>query len=73
MLGLTLATFMIGVTGASGLEVCLLVLLFALVKGQMLGDYFMGLKGIRGLWRWVIFLWLIIPGTLIAVAFALAS
>lgn len=71
MVGLTLATFAIGVTGTSGLGASLFVLAFALLKGQMLGDYFMGLKGIRGLWRWVIFLWLFIPGALIAVAFIL--
>jgi cytochrome c oxidase subunit 4 len=73
MLGLTLATFTIGVSGASGLGVSLLVLAFALIKGQMVGDYFMGLKGVRGLWRWVIFLWLFIPGALITAAFALAG
>jgi len=39
----------------------------------MLGDYFMGLKGLKGPWRWVIFLWLFIPGTLIATAFVLST
>ena len=73
MLGLTLVTFGIGMTRLGGLEVSLLVLLFALVKGQMVGDYFMGLKGLRGLWRWVIFLWLLIPGALIAIAFSLTN
>ncbi len=73
MLGLTLATFAIGATGRSGLGASLLVLAFALIKGQMVGDYFMGLKGVRGLWRWVVFLWLFVPGALIAAAFILAS
>ncbi|MGA7981810.1 MAG: cytochrome C oxidase subunit IV family protein [Chromatiaceae bacterium] len=73
MLALTLATYTIGVSGARGVKVSLLVLGFALIKGQMVGDYFMGLKGVRGLWRWVIFLWLSIPGALITAAFALAG
>jgi cytochrome c oxidase subunit 4 len=56
----------------SGLGASLTVLAFALIKGQMLGDYFMGLKGLSGPWRWVIFLWLFLPGVLIATAFSLA-
>ena len=73
MLLLTLTTFVIGTLGMSGLWVSLLVLLLALIKGQMVGDYFMGLKRVRGLWHWVIFLWLFIPGVLIGTAFYLAS
>jgi hypothetical protein len=49
------------------------VLGFALIKGQMVGDYFMGLKGIKGPWRWVIALWLVLPGALITTAFILAG
>jgi hypothetical protein len=49
------------------------VLGFGLVKGQLIGDFFMGLKDLRGLWRWVISLWLLIPGVLIATAFRLAG
>ena len=73
MIGLTLATFSVGVAGLSGLGISLTVLAFALIKGQMLGDFFMGLKGLKGLWRWVIVLWLFIPGALIATAFVLSS
>jgi hypothetical protein len=51
----------------------LLVLGFALIKGQLIGDFFMGLKGLRGPWRFVILLWLLIPGTLITIAFTLAG
>ena len=72
MVGLTLATFLIGAAGASGLGASLLVLAFALIKGELLGDFFMGLKGLRGPWRWVIFLWLFVPGALIATAFVLS-
>ncbi|MEA3275426.1 MAG: cytochrome C oxidase subunit IV family protein [Pseudomonadota bacterium] len=73
MLLLTLTTFVIGTLGMSGLWVSLLVLLFALIKGQMVGEYFMGLTRVRGLWHWVIFLWLFIPGILIGTAFYLAG
>ena len=73
MIGLTLITFAIGDLDIGGLGASLLVLGFALIKGQMVGDFFMGLKGIRGPWRWVIALWLFLPGALIAAAFILAS
>jgi len=73
MLGLTLATFAIGVAGLGGLTVSLSVLGLALLKGQLVGDYFMGLKLVRGPWRWVIALWLLLPGVLIGLAFTLAS
>ncbi len=72
MIALTLVTWSIGKAGASGLGVSLLVLSLALAKGQMVGDWFIGLRPLRGIWRWVIVLWLLVPGTLIAVAFILA-
>jgi cytochrome c oxidase subunit IV len=73
MLGLTLVTFTIGVAGLGGLTLSLSVLGFALLKGQLVGDYFMGLKFVRGPWRWVIALWLLLPGALIGLAFTLAN
>ncbi len=73
MIGLTLVTFAIGVLGLGGLGASLSVLAFALIKGQMVGDYFMGLKGLKGIWRWVVFLWLFVPGALITTAFVLSS
>jgi hypothetical protein len=73
LLGLTLVTFGIGAAGLGGLTLSLAVLGLALVKGQMVGDYFMGLKWVRGPWRWVVALWLLVPGALIGVAFTLAS
>lgn len=72
MLLLTLVTWGIGVTGMSGLAVSLLVLVFALVKGQLVGDWFMGLRRVRGWWRWVVFVWLLVPGSLITIAFVLS-
>jgi cytochrome c oxidase subunit 4 len=73
MLALTLATWAIGRAGLGGLELALLVLGFALLKGQLVGDHFMGLRRVRGFWRWPVTLWLVIPGGLITTAFVLAA
>lgn len=62
-------TFLVGQMGFNGLEVALGILLLALIKGQLVGAYFMGLGSIRGLWRWPVFVWLLIPGILISIAF----
>ena len=72
MMLLTLVTWGIGVSGASGLAVSLVVLFFALLKGQLVGDWFMGLRRVRGWWRWVVFVWLFVPGSLITIAFVLS-
>jgi cytochrome c oxidase subunit IV len=69
---LTVVTWAVGEARLQGLPVALLVLLLALVKGQLIGDWFMGLRGRAGIWRWIIALWLFIPGVLIATAFSLA-
>lgn len=73
MTGLTLATYTIGQVGLEGLSASLAVLVIALLKGQMLGDYFMGLKRLSGFWRWPVSLWLFLPGGLIGVAFTLVG
>jgi cytochrome c oxidase subunit IV len=73
LLALTLVTFAIGAAELGGLTVSLWVLGLALLKGQLVGDYFMGLKPLRGPWRWVVALWLLVPGTLIGTAFTLAA
>lgn len=73
LLILTTVTLGVGHAGAGGLWVSLAVLGLALLKGQLIGDFFMGLKGIRGPWRWVISLWLLLVGALIASAFVLSA
>jgi len=70
---LSLVTYTIGQQGLGGLHSSLLVLVFALLKGQLVGAYFMGLGRLRGFWRWPVTLWLIIPGGLISTAFILAD
>jgi len=69
LLTLTFITWYIGISGMSGIGISLAVLGIALIKGQLIGDYFMGLKAVSGFWRWVIFIWLFIPGGLITIAF----
>jgi hypothetical protein len=69
---LTLFTWAVGRAGMDGLGVALLVLALALFKGHLVGDWFMGLQALRGIWRWVVAIWLLIPGGLIALAFTLA-
>ncbi|MCU7806321.1 MAG: cytochrome C oxidase subunit IV family protein [Candidatus Thiodiazotropha sp. (ex Semelilucina semeliformis)] len=73
MMSLTLVTYLIGQFGLGGLSASLTVLGFALLKGQMVGDYFMGLKRIQGFWRWPVSLWLFIPGGLVGIAFTLVG
>ena len=72
MMSLTLVTWVIGRAGLSGLELSLLVLGFSLLKGQLLGGWFMGLNRVRGPWRWPVALWLAVPGGLISAAFVLS-
>jgi len=73
LMALTFITWYIGVSGMSGIGISLVVLGLALIKGQMIGDYFMGLKAVSGFWRWVIFIWLFVPGGLITIAFLNAA
>ncbi len=72
MIALTLATWWIGTMGLGGLQLSLTVLVFAMIKGQMVGDFFMGLRSVRGFWRWVIAIWLLVPGALITTAFVIS-
>ena len=73
LMSFTFITFRIGQLGLSGLDVALGVLLLALIKGQLVGAYFMGLGSLRGFWRWPVFIWLFVPGILIGTAFYLAA
>lgn len=66
---LTFVTFSIGEEQIGGLAAALLVLGIAMIKGHLVGAYFMGLGNLRGPWRWPVTVWLVIPGGLISVAF----
>lgn len=73
LLALTTVTLAVGHLAAGGLFASTAVLGIALLKGHLIGDYFMALKGIRGPWRWVILIWLTIVGGLVATAFLIAG
>ena len=66
---LTLFTWYVGLSGLSGLTISFLVLGLSLLKGQFIGDYYMELQKVSSAWRWVIVVWLLVPGSLIAIAF----
>ncbi|MCP5409743.1 MAG: cytochrome C oxidase subunit IV family protein [Chromatiaceae bacterium] len=73
LLVLSLLTYLVGQRGLSGLEISLGVLFLALLKGYLVGAYFMGLGRVRGSWRWPVTIWLLLPGALIGTAFMLAG
>ncbi|MCG7871984.1 MAG: cytochrome C oxidase subunit IV family protein [Candidatus Thiodiazotropha lotti] len=72
LISFSLTTFLVAKMGFSGLGLSLMVLFLALIKGQLVGSYFMGLGRVRGIWRWPVFIWLFIPGILIGMAFYLS-
>ena len=69
LIALTFTTYAVGELGLGGLPLALLVFGIALVKGHLVGDFFMGLHGLSGPWRWVILIWLTLIGGLITLAF----
>ena len=69
---LTIATYAIGEAGLTGRGVMLGLLSIALVKGQMVANYFMGLRHVRLWWRALIFGYFLIVGGLIAIAYLIA-
>ncbi len=73
MMALTLVTYFSDLLGWNDLAISLGVLLLALIKGHLVGAYFMELRHVRGIWRWPVTLWLFIPGSLISLAFYLAD
>lgn len=71
LLGLTLFTFGVGRLELGGNVVMGFVLLATLIKGQLVVDHFMGLRRVRLFWRLVMFFYLVVVGSLIAVAYLL--
>ena len=71
--GLTLSTFTFGVLGYQGMGLVVAVLVIALVKGQLVVDYFMLLRRGTPMWRMLLTGYLFTIGMLIAIAFALAQ
>jgi len=73
LISFTFITYLVGEMGWSGLTVALLVLALAMLKGQLVGYYFMGLGRVKGIWHWPVFIWLFVPGSLISIAFYLSA
>ncbi|HHO68184.1 MAG TPA: hypothetical protein ENK12_04040 [Gammaproteobacteria bacterium] len=71
--GLTIATWMVGRAGLGGAAVVAALMLSVLVKGQMVVDFYMGLRRVRGPWRWVVTGWLVAVLSLIGVAYWLGA
>lgn len=69
LLSLTLVTWSLSRSQYTGTNIALSVLSLALIKGVLIGDYFMGLKQVRSLWRWSVIIWLLLPGCMISWAF----
>ena len=66
---LTLVTYFAGETGMSGSGTVALVMGIAFVKGQLVADRFMALKGVVGKWRWPVTIWLVVVCSMIGVAY----
>ena len=69
LIALTGVTYSIGDAGLGGRNVMLLVLAITLLKGQMIAGFFMGLRKASLLWRAIMGVYLVIVGSMIAVAY----
>ena len=69
LVALTIATFSIGEAGMSGKGTMLTLLAIAMIKSQMVANYFMALRQTRLLWRIIMFGYFVIVGGLIALAY----
>lgn len=72
LMGLTFVTLGIGQLGLEGMPVVGLLMVMTFIKGQMVADYFMGLKRVAWRWRIVILLYMVIVCTLISTAYYLS-
>jgi cytochrome c oxidase subunit 4 len=66
---LTIATFSIGEAGLAGKGIMLSLLAIAFIKGQMVANYFMGLRHAGWFWRGIILAYFLIVGGMIAIAY----
>ena len=73
LIALSVLTWSVGISGLSGLITAMLVLALSMMKGFLIGDYYMGLKMVTSGWRWVVALWLLLPASLIAYAFYIST
>lgn len=69
LLVLTIFTWAMGELTISSNLVFYILLITAIIKVQLIGDFFMKLLLVSGFWRWIISLWVLLTGTLITIAF----
>lgn len=68
---LTLSTYAMGKLGFSGLPIMIVLLLTAAIKGVLIINDFMELKGVSLLWRAMMYGWLWIVILAIAITYAI--
>ena len=69
LVALTIATFSIGEAGMAGKNIMLILLSIAMIKSQIVANYFMALRQTKLIWRLVMLLYFVIVGGLIALAY----
>ena len=69
LVALTVATFSIGEAGMAGKNIMLILLSIAMIKSQIVANYFMALRQTKLIWRLVMLLYFVIVGGLIALAY----
>ena len=72
LIALTTITYSIGKAGLSGKLVMLGLLGISLIKGQLIANYFMGLRHVSWIWRGIVLGYFLIVGCLIAVAYTIS-
>ncbi len=69
LVALTIVTYLIGEEVAAGKAIMLSVLVIALIKGQLIANYFMGLRQVSWLWRGIILGYFLVVGVMVAIAY----
>ena len=69
LVALTVATFSIGEAVMAGKNIMLILLSIAMIKSQIVANYFMALRQTKLIWRLVMLLYFVIVGGLIALAY----
>ena len=71
LVALTIATFCIGEASFSGKGTMLILLAIAMIKSQMVANYFMALRETKLIWRIIMLAYFVIVGGLIALAYVM--
>ncbi|ACT47962.1 conserved hypothetical protein [Methylotenera mobilis JLW8] len=69
LVALTIVTYFIGEEVTAGKAIMLSVLVIALIKGQLIANYFMGLRQVSWLWRGIILGYFVVVGVMVAIAY----